>query len=278
MNKQEKPDDRLFEREPGRYQLYPWMYDIFLDPCNEGDLDWYRDRCLDFGGPVLELGCGSGRITIPLAEAGFEVHGMDRSIQMLERALAYAREQNVRERVHLIQDQMESFFLDETFPTALIPCNTIAHLTERDRQIQCFKQVRKHLTETGTLLLDIQQLEREAFQNGYLEVPWTDFITDPVGDLDVRRKYRAWIDNTRNCVDYEFVFEEKPAGGEEGSRNTRKAYHRLSMVTPTELGDRLREAGFSVENVYGDHSDTSYTGEDSWCCIVAHRMPLDSNE
>src|SRR4029077_12470948 len=96
------------------------LYDSFIadyydeSPIVRGrlqDATFYRDAARDFGDPILELGCGTGRITMALAEAGKRVTGLDISERMLERAgkkrLALYTEE--RERVHLVQGDMVKF-------------------------------------------------------------------------------------------------------------------------------------------------------------------------
>ncbi len=93
------------------------LYDSFIadyydeSPVVKGrtqDVAFYRDAARDFGDPVLELGCGTGRITMALAEAGKRITGLDNSERMLERAVKKraALPVEARERVHLVQGNM----------------------------------------------------------------------------------------------------------------------------------------------------------------------------
>src|SRR5260370_19198358 len=96
------------------------LYDSFIadyydeSPVVKGrtqDVAFYRDAAREFGDPVLELGCGTGRITMALAEAGKRITGLDLSERMLERAVKKrgALRVEARERVHLIQGNMAGF-------------------------------------------------------------------------------------------------------------------------------------------------------------------------
>src|SRR5260370_2950662 len=108
------------------------LYDSFIadyydeSPVVSGrlqDVAFYRDATREFGDPVLELGCGTGRITMALAEAGKRVTGLDLSERMLERAekKRAAVRVGARERVHLVQADMARFDLGEKFPLVIIP-------------------------------------------------------------------------------------------------------------------------------------------------------------
>src|ERR1700694_4871385 len=102
------------------------LYDSFIadyydeSPVVRGrlqDVAFYREAAREFGDPVLELGCGTGRVTLALAQAGMRVAGLDLSERMLEhavkkRAALFTEE---RERVHLVQGDMAQFDLGEKF-------------------------------------------------------------------------------------------------------------------------------------------------------------------
>src|SRR5437899_1667560 len=102
------------------------LYDSFIadyydeSPIVKGrlqDVAFYRNAVRDFGDPVLELGCGTGRITMALAEAGKRITGLDLSGRMLERAVKKraALRVEARERVHFVQGDMARFDLGEKF-------------------------------------------------------------------------------------------------------------------------------------------------------------------
>src|SRR5256885_14498779 len=97
------------------------LYDLdvrFDDPA----IDWFRGLARMTGGPILELGVGTGRVAIPLAKDGHEVVGIDRSEAMLKRAEAHAR--RARVTVRLIESDMRTFSLDRAFALITIPFNT----------------------------------------------------------------------------------------------------------------------------------------------------------
>src|SRR5260370_1049395 len=152
------------------------LYDSFIadyydeSPIVQGrtqDVTFYRDAARDFGDPILELGCGTGRITMALAEAGKRVTGLDLSERMLERAARkraalYTEE---RERVHLVQGNMARFDLGETFRLVIIPFRPFQHLLEVRQQMDCLDCVRKHLAPGGRLILDVFQTDAERMHD-----------------------------------------------------------------------------------------------------------------
>src|SRR5437899_3339655 len=115
------------------------LYDSFIadyydeSPVVKGrtqDVVFYREAAREFGDPVLELGCGTGRITMALAEAGKRITGLDLSERMLERAVKKraALRVEARERVHLVQGNMAGFDLGEKFRLIIIPFWPLKHV------------------------------------------------------------------------------------------------------------------------------------------------------
>src|SRR5258705_12249488 len=107
------------------------LYDSFIadyydeSPVVKGrvqDVAFYRDAAREFGDPVLELGCGTGRITMALAEAGKRITGLDLSERMLERAVKKraALRGGARERGHLVQGKMAGVCLRAELPLIII--------------------------------------------------------------------------------------------------------------------------------------------------------------
>src|SRR5258707_6917370 len=120
------------------------------------DIAFYRSATREFGDPVLELGCGTDRVAMQLAEDGYRVTGLDRSERMLERAAqkraAFVRE--ARERVHFVQGDMTGFNVGEKFRLIIIPFRPFQHLAETHQQVNCLLCARKHLARRGRLIVD----------------------------------------------------------------------------------------------------------------------------
>jgi SAM-dependent methyltransferase len=129
----------------------PHLYDLMVPrgPCEP----FYRSVARSTGGPVLELACGTGRLTIPLAQYGHNVVGLDSSACMLRRARAKAAEAGVP--VSLIQGDMRDFDLGQRFALVIVSCNSLAHLTGNDDLLSCFRAVERHLAPGGLLAFDI---------------------------------------------------------------------------------------------------------------------------
>src|SRR5580658_5001775 len=137
-------------------------YDLFNQHADQngvvkGDIDFYVSCAREFGGPVLELATGTGRVLFPIATAGFEITGLDISTSMLDQARRkLALESSaVRERIRLHQRDMAAFELGEGFRLAIVPFRAFHHLTLPNQQRQALGCINRSLVSGGHLLIDL---------------------------------------------------------------------------------------------------------------------------
>src|SRR5712692_472636 len=125
------------------------LYDAFVF---DGDLPLYLELAREQGRRVLEVACGSGRLLVPLARAGFDVVGIDVSPHML--ALAQAK-LGTTPNARLIGADMRDFRLDERdFDLAIVAVKSFAYLTQEHEQRSCLKAIHAHLRPDGLLAID----------------------------------------------------------------------------------------------------------------------------
>lgn len=118
-----------------------------------GDIEFYLERLGSMKGPILEPATGTGRILIPLLEAGMTVDGFDVSSDMLDICRANCRQRNLYPE--LFEGQMESFSVDKKYEAIIVPTGTFLLLHEREKSIQALKNFYHHLSDGGKLILDI---------------------------------------------------------------------------------------------------------------------------
>jgi SAM-dependent methyltransferase len=128
------------------------LYDaIFHD--FDMDLEFWRARALEAGGPVLEVACGTGRVTLPMAETGADVEGFDLAPAMVERLRAKAAERNLE--VPTSVGDMRDFRRPRRYALIGIPFNAFLHnLTQAD-QLATLRRCREHLRPGGGLILHV---------------------------------------------------------------------------------------------------------------------------
>jgi SAM-dependent methyltransferase len=122
----------------------------------KGDVDFYLELAASTGGPVLDVGTGTGRVAWPLAEAGHEVVGVDLAASMLKRAEAKgARRPDAAKRVSFIQRNMVDLDLGRRFPLVLVPYRSFNHLLTAADQHKALLALRAHLAPGGRASLHL---------------------------------------------------------------------------------------------------------------------------
>jgi len=151
----------MSERAPDFYSssdLHVAIYDAMAAVIPGGDdIAFFRSLAEQAGGPVLELGCGTGRVAIPLAEAGFDVVGLDRSTAMLARARARADAAGpgVAGRLRLVEGDMTETRAWDGFGLAFAAARAFMSILEPDDQLRTLRLVREQLRPDGLLAIDV---------------------------------------------------------------------------------------------------------------------------
>lgn len=133
------------------------FYDHVVPYRDRPDVMFYVDAAKESGGPVLEVGCGTGRILIPTAREEIDIVGLDISASML-RACRKRLEQEpdeVQARVEIVQADMRRFDLPQTFKLITFPFRPFQHLTTVEDQCACLECAYRHLDDEGKLILDL---------------------------------------------------------------------------------------------------------------------------
>lgn len=246
----------------GGYVEYGFVadfYDLVPPYRDRPDVAFFVDSARLSGGPVLEVGCGTGRVLIPTAEAGVEIVGLDLSSRMLDtcrRKLA-TRPDSVRKRVRLVEADMRDFDLGESFELITIPFRPFQHLIEVEEQISCLQSVRGHLSGTGRMILDLfnpslHYLVDESHAEEFGDEP---AFTTPEGASVVRRFRMIDRDLFRQVNDVEMIYYVTDPGGK-----TERLVHRFPMryLFRFEAEHLLARCGFEVEHVYADYERNPY--------------------
>ncbi|MGC8839013.1 MAG: class I SAM-dependent methyltransferase [Anaerolineae bacterium] len=214
------------------------------------DLGLYTGFAERWGGPILELGCGTGRVLAVLAAAGHQVVGLDRS----EAMLAAARERLARcgllARTRLVPGDMRHFALEERFAWAFCAMNSLMHLTSLEDQLAALEAARRHLRPGGYLVLDLANPDPGWLLEPEEKVVRVGVLEDPETGSVVVRQVIQRADPLRQTLDLIYIYDEVDPGG-----TVRRVLLplRLRYLFPTEARLLLERAGFSVEAVYGSY-------------------------
>jgi 2-polyprenyl-3-methyl-5-hydroxy-6-metoxy-1,4-benzoquinol methylase len=122
---------------------HPTLYDRIVRPGPCGA--FYRELARQRQGPILDLACGTGRLTIPLAADGHRVVGVDASAAMLSEAHAKASAETLK--VEFVRGDIRTVKLKQRFALVIVGCNSLAHLTTNDDLETGLANIRRHLVD-----------------------------------------------------------------------------------------------------------------------------------
>ena len=230
------------------------------------DIPLYLALAAETGGPILELGCGTGRTLIPLAEAGYHVVGLDSSPAMLERARARLDRSPAAARARLVQGDMADFDLQAAFPLITVPFHTWLHLTTRPAQRAALASIRRHLQPAGRLVIHLPAPATivEAEHDGALVLENT--LTDPATGETVLQFSSTRLDEERQLYHVTWLYDRLAA---DGSVRRLVVPMTLHYLFPHQLELTLARAGLALVAVWGDFDRAPYTAESEHLIVVA---------
>lgn len=213
------------------------------------DLIFYSHLARQAAGPVLEVGCGSGRLLQPLLEAEVEVTGIDTSPAML--ALARRR---VGDRALLIEGDMRTVTLPGRYALIIISINTFMHLQTTSDQLATLTNLRRYLAADGQLVIDLPAGDELAHQDPNACLMLEKTFLDPVTGYQVIKLVSSQVDWIRQRQEVTYVYDELL---ENGVRRT-VVPMTLRYVFRYELILLLEKAGYSLVTLYGDYDMSPY--------------------
>ncbi len=223
------------------------------------DIDFYVEAAASAPGPVLEVGCGTGRVLIPSARAGARMVGLDVSPAMLAVCQAKLHEETeaVRSAVQLVQADMRKFALSTRFALATVPFRPFQHLLTTEDQLSCLAMIHEHLVDGGRLVLDVFNPSLDALVN---RPEGKEFGDEPEFDMPdgrrVVRTHKIVAHDRFNQVNHiELIYYvTHPDGREERVVDafTMRYFFRFEME------HLLARSGFEVEEVYGGFDRSAY--------------------
>lgn len=225
------------------------------------DLPFWLELARQHGGPILELGCGTGRIMLPLLQEGYQATGLDLSAAMLAHLQKLAVEAELAPPDLVLAD-LTNFSLHRQFPLILLPCNTYSTLN-KDQRLSALKCIGQHLSAGGVFATS---LPNPAWLSSLEDVEGpeveTVFIHPETGNpVQASNEWRRHEDTVEICWHYDHLL---PDGQVE--RDSQATRH---VLTPAEtILDELQRAEFQPIP-YGDFNFEPFTQDQPFLIIVA---------
>lgn len=236
-------------------------YDETLAVSDSKDIEWYLYKVKMFGGPVLDLACGTGRVALFIAQQGYKVVGIDSSEGMLTlfRRKLSEQQRHVQERISLHKEEMSHFDINQKFRT-IICCDAFFHNTTVEEEIDCLLCVARHLTPEGRVLFNIPNPTLE------LLTQWAH----PEGQKFRERKTYCLTTGETLLIE-----ESNVSNLSEQTVETRLRYTKIGkgkLSEPEESSWKIRymfqyeavhllsRCGFQIESLVGDYDNGPVTG------------------
>jgi SAM-dependent methyltransferase len=219
------------------YDTIAELYDPWSRSVTE-DVDFYVSEAASEGGPVVELGVGTGRIAIPIAQKGIRVIGIDSSRAMLAACRRRAEAEGVTELLDLYLGDLRRPPLDEQVPLVVCPFRSYLHLADDGERVEALTAARAALRAGGRLVFDV-------------------FAPKPD---DIAETHGRWLEREPGIHEL--------ADWDEGARTltlsvrgpSSEATMTLSWISREEWQQLLEETGFTVEACYGWFDRSPFRG------------------
>lgn len=252
------------------YDKIARYYDLTHDALSD-DIDYLLSLSKSFEPRVLELGCGSGRLLLPLAQNGLQVTGIDSSKAMLSRAELRVAQASaaVVGRIRMLEADMTSFELtgeEGRYGLVIIPYNTFMHL-DADQKRKALKRVSLYLHPSGQLFIDlINPVSVAQTPNDRLLTLENQLIDPESGDLIVQMA-SSWLDETAQVLNITWIYDSSPASGGAVSRVVADAQYHYLFPHQVEL--LLQDAGLKMESIAGSYAGSPFTEESERLLVTA---------
>ncbi|MHC4601402.1 MAG: class I SAM-dependent methyltransferase [Planctomycetota bacterium] len=236
------------------YNITARFYELFYDKETVGDAEFWPSMAEKSKGPILELGCGTGRVTFPLAALGHEITGLDNSEPMLAKARGKLATQSpdVKGKVMLCSGDMSDFSLEGKFGLIIVPFRGFQHLLTPEKQEDCLECVRDHLAEGGIFVVtlfnpDIEFLARPGKANKNFQME----RVDPETGNTIVRYTRESHDPKNQLIHGKFIYDIYDPEGT--LLSSEMDAYTLRWTWRWEMEYLLRLAEFQIEAVYGNY-------------------------
>lgn len=227
------------------------------------DLVFFLHFARKADGPVLDAGCGTGRILLPLVEAGIEMTGIDCSPAMLSRARC-----KLGDRVPLIEGDMRTVTLPQRYALIIITINTFMHLLTTADQLEALTHLAHYLAPNGRLVIDLPAGDELTHQDADARLTLEKTFLDPDTDHRILKLVASRIDWATQRQEVTYVFDELHEDGE-----IRRTIVPMTLrhIFRYELELLLDKAGYTLEMLYSDY-DLSPYGEGGPRMIAVARL------
>jgi SAM-dependent methyltransferase len=216
------------------------------------------------GHPVLELACGTGRLTIPIAQSGVEIVGLDLTPSMLAHARTKAEAAGVK--IEFVKGDCREFDLGRKFALIFIAFNSMQHLHDCESLAALFRNVRKHLAEGGRFVFDVFNPKIAILARAAAERHLEREYQDPDGKGTMAFENSLVYDDAAQVSHIQCYFVRRGPNGE-GLEERVEQLH-LRSFFPQELDLLVRSQGFEIVEKFGNFERKPFASGDPKQVVV----------
>jgi SAM-dependent methyltransferase len=257
------------------YDVYAATYDVKHGEFTE-DIPFYVEEARRAQPPVLELACGTGRVLIPVAQAGVCVVGLDASPAMIQacRHKVAGLPEEMQARITLVEADMRDFAFDGRFGLVYCPFRAFLHLMTTEDQIAALRNIHAHLRDGGRFALnffnpDPAYIAEAASRGRGLAKVVNEFIHPESGNRVIEWSTLGH-DPVEQRIEIYFIHDEVDVGGELLHRTYKPM--RLRWIYRYEFEHLLARCGFELEALYGGFDRRPLTDMHQELVWVARRV------
>nr|WP_240961702.1 class I SAM-dependent methyltransferase [Nonlabens sp. Ci31] len=237
------------------YKVGDLIYDAHIYDgmnTNLADLQFYKSWLpKNKNARILELCCGTGRLTLPIAKDGYDISGVDYTSTMLDQARAKASEEGLE--VEFIEADIRNLELNKKYDLIFIPFNSIHHLYTNEDLFKAFKVVKNHLKEDGLFLLDCYNPNIQFIVEGEKEQKEiAAYTTNDGREIWIKQVMRYENKTQINRIEWHYYIN-----GEFDSIQNLD----MRLFFPQELDAYLEWNGFNVIHKFGDFKEEAFNDE-----------------
>ncbi|OGR68029.1 MAG: hypothetical protein A2081_02690 [Elusimicrobia bacterium GWC2_61_19] len=228
------------------------QYDAFNQPYAD-DMKFLLAEAKKARGPVLELACGTGRLTIPLKRAGIDITGLDLAAPMLAQARGKAAEAGVK--VNFVRGDARNFRLGRRFKLIFMAFNSLQHIGRRQDLEALFFCVSRHLAPGGRFIFDVFNPNPHCLVRDCDELLPVAYYQDPAGGGKMLVNEQYSYDRAAQVSRLTWHYRREKDG------KTLKKSLNLRCFYPEELRALVHYNGFKVLARYGDFERGAFSGD-----------------
>jgi len=256
----------LEDKKSSNYKVGDLIYDATIyDGLNTflSDLPFYKKWLpKNKDAKILELCCGTGRLTLPLAKEGYAISGVDNSFSMLEQAKVKAIEAGLE--VEFIEADIRTLDLPEKYDLIFIPFNSIHHLYQNEDLFMAFSAVKKHLKKGGLFLLDCYNPSIHYIVEGEKELKEiAEYTTNDGRKVLIKQVMRYESKTQINRIEWHYFINDQF----DSIQNLD-----MRMYFPQELDSYLKGNGFAIIDKFGSFDEEAFTDDSEKQVFVCQCM------